>query len=164
MTTPISLRAWAFTSDRAAQRAVRQLQDSPRTAPAFDDVAVVCWPADHRRPLAWQARDLSGDHRMSGAFWGLLFAHLFLIPITLGARASPPSAHLDDALGAIGVDADFVESIRGRIVPGTSGIFLLDSTPQAISSVWPPGEAVQVVELRLSSEQSDRLHAGFDDV
>jgi uncharacterized membrane protein len=162
-TPPISLRAWAFGSDLAAQRAVGRLVGSPRTAPAFDDLAVVCWPAGHSRPLAWQARELSGDRRLSGAFWGLLFAHLFLLPISLAA--APPSAaeHLDDVLGAIGVDADFVDTVRDRIVPGTSALFLLDAPSPAATNPWPAGEAVQLAELRLSPEQSDRLHAGFDD-
>ncbi|HEY5786048.1 MAG TPA: DUF1269 domain-containing protein [Microlunatus sp.] len=163
LTPPISLRAWAFSSDLAAQRAVRRLAGSPRTAPSFDDLAVVCWPADQRRPLAWQARELSGDRRLSGAFWGLLFAHLFLIPISLGAAPSPTADHLDDALGAIGVDADFVDTVRDRIVPGTSALFLLDTTAPATTSAWPPTDAVHLADLRLTAEQSDRLHAGFDD-
>ena len=162
-TPPISLRAWAFSSDLAAQRSIRRLVGSPRTAPAFDDLAVVCWPAGHRRPLAWQARELSGDRRLSGAFWGLLFAHLFLLPISLAAAPSPTADHVDDALGAIGVDADFVDTVRDRIVPGTSALFLLDATSQVPTIPWPATEAVHLAEVRLSPEQSHRLHAGFDD-
>ena len=162
-TPPISLRVWAFSSDLAAQRAVRGLAGSPRTAPSFDDLAVVCWPADHRRPFAWQARELSGNRRLSGAFWGLLFAHLFLIPITLDAAPSATAEHLDDALGAIGVDAAFVGTVRHRVVPGTSAVFLLDTTSPAMTSTWPPNDAVHLADLRLSREQSNRLHAGFDD-
>ena len=163
MTDPMRLYAWGFTSDLAAQRAVRRWEGSPRTAPAFDDLAVVCWPEGHRRPSAWQARDLSGDRRLSGAFWGLLFAHLFLIPITVGAAPSPGAGHLDDALGAIGVDAGFVDTVRTLIVPGTSALFLLGSTPASSGDTRPPGDAVHLAELRLSAEQSDRLLAGFDD-
>ncbi len=163
MTTPISLRTWGFSSDLAAQQTIRRLAGSVRTAPAFDDVAVVCWPADQRRPLAWQVRDLTGASRLSGAFWGLLFAHLFLLPISLGSPPAPTPERLDAALGAIGVDADFVRAVRERIVPGTSALFLVDSTPDAVGSGWPPEEAFELAELRLSAEQSDRLHAGFDD-
>jgi uncharacterized membrane protein len=163
MSGPMALRAWGFRSDLDAQRAVRRWEGAPRTAPAFDDLAVVCWPEGHRRPSAWQARDLSGDRRLSGAFWGLLFAHLFLIPITVGAAPSPGAGHLDDALGAIGVDADFVDTVRHRIGPGTSALFLLGPVPAATGDTWPPEEAVHLAELRLSSEQSDRLHDGFDD-
>ena len=162
-TPPILLRAWAFSSDLAAQHAVRRMAGSLRTAPSFDDLAVVSWPADHRRPFAWQARELSGDRRLSGAFWGLLFAHLFLIPISLGAAPWPTGDHLDGALGAIGVDADFVDTVRDRIVPGTSALFLLDTTSAASAAAWSPGDAVHLADLRLSPEQSDRLHAGFDD-
>ena len=164
MTAEISLRAWAFGSDIAAQRTVSRLAGSPRTAPTFDDLAVVCWPADQRRPSAWQARELSGDGRLSGAFWGLLFAHLFLIPITLGADTSPTGAHLDDALGAIGLNAVFVDSVRSGIVPGTSALFLLDTMTPTATSTWPPADAVPLADLRFSPAQSDRLHAGFDDV
>ena len=48
-------------------------------------------------------------------------------------------------------------------VPGTSALFLLDTTSAAATGTWPPTDAVPVAELRLSPEQSDRLHAGFDD-
>jgi len=98
-----------------------------------------------------------------GAFWGLLFAHLFLIPITLAAAPSATADHLDDALGAIGVDADFVGTVRHRVVPGTSALFLLDTTSPPMTGTWPPTDAVHLADLRLSPEQSDRLHAGFDD-
>lgn len=163
LTPPISLRAWAFSSDHAAQRAVRRLAGSPRTAPSFDDLAVVSWPADQRRPLAWQARDLTGPSRLSGAFWGLLFAHLFLLPISLASPSSPAPENLDEALRALGVDAGFVDTVRERIVPGTSALFLVDSSRTSLGSSWPPEEAFELAELRLSAEQSDRLHAGFDD-
>jgi len=124
---------------------------------------VVCWPPDQRRPLAWQARDLTGTSRLSSAFWGLLFAHLFLLPISLGSTSSPAPENLDVALRALGVDAAFVRTVRERIVPGTSALFLVDSSQASVGSSWPPEEAFELAELRLSVEQSDRLHAGFDD-
>ena len=48
-------------------------------------------------------------------------------------------------------------------VPGTSALFLLDTTSGRRRAPGPPTDAVPVAGLRLSPEQSDRLHAGFDD-
>lgn len=160
---PQSLRAWAFPTDLAAQRTVQRWVGSPRIAPSFDDLAVLTWPVGDPRPSAWQARDLSGDSRLSGAFWGLLFAHLFLLPIAVGSVPLTDTDHLDDALAAIGVDAGFVDPIRNRTVPGTSALFILDRAPTSSGDLGPLADAVCLAEVQLSAAQSDRWLAGFAD-
>ncbi len=161
--SPLSLRAWAFPTDLAAQRTVQRWVGSPRTVPVFDDLAVVCWPAGEPRPSAWQARDLSGEGRLSGAFWGLLFAHLFLLPIAVGSVRVPDADHLDDALAAIGVGAGFIDPIRQRTVPGTSALFMLNRGTPSSPLSGAPDDAVHLAEVQLSPEQSDRWLAGFAD-
>ena len=154
------LRTWSFGSDLGAQRAARALTGRPRESVGVEDVAVVSWPADRRRPLAWQACDVVNEGRLSGAFWGLLFAQLFLLP--LGCRL-PPSrdpASLDDTLAYLGLDERFVRTVRERVAPGTSALFVLGSCHPATFLL---DECPAPLTAVLDDAQTARLHAAFDD-
>jgi uncharacterized membrane protein len=47
-----------------------------------DDAAAVSWPDDRRTPRAWQDCCPTGPNALAGAFWGLLFGIVFLLPLT----------------------------------------------------------------------------------
>lgn len=117
MNDPTVLRAFGFVGEHDAPRSARRLTAAARTSPVLDDAAVVTWPADHRRPLAWQARELAVGHRLSGAFWGLLFAQLFLLPLSLRTPPALPVTGIDDGLCWLGVDIGFVHAVREHVRP-----------------------------------------------
>jgi uncharacterized membrane protein len=158
------LSVWGFAGAGGAQRAARHLP--PTTlSDGVDDVAVVSWPAQQARPSAWQARDLAGGPRLSGAFWGFLFAQLFLLPISLRVPPALDDDDLDQVLTRLGLDAAFLRSVRGRVVPGTSALFVLATGPAAAA----PGAglreagAAALGELTLTAEEAGRWRAGFDE-
>jgi uncharacterized membrane protein len=158
-----TLRAWSFRSDLAAQRAARALAGPSGEVTAVDDAAILSWPGDRRRPLAWQARDLGTDHRLSGAFWGLLFAQLFLLPIGWELLPNWDPSRLDETLAYLGLDEQFVHAIRAQVVPGTSALFVLDSDAAGNVIDRQLADDTRRLQVVLSDEQAGRIHAAFDD-
>lgn len=166
MSVSTVLSVWGYPGELTAQRTARRLSAAVASAPTVDDVAVLSWPAEQQRPTAWQARELATAHPLSGAFWGLLFGQLFLLPICLKVAPALAVDGLDDVLARLGVGSTFLHAVRDRVVPGTSALFVLDSTGTGAESALPEvlgAEAVELGELRLSADHAARLRAGFDD-
>ena len=158
-----TLRTWSFVSDLAAQRAARTLAGRAGPELPVDDAAIISWPEDRRRPFAWQARDLGTEHRLSGAFWGLLFAQLFLLPISWEPQPASSPARLDETLSYLGLDERFVSDVRAQVVPGTSALFVLDFDAAGELIDHHLTDAVRRLHVVLSAEQTSRIHAAFDD-
>ncbi len=60
---------------------------------------MVVWPPGTRRPRTYQAGPAPGPAALSGAFWGLLFGQLFLLPL-VGALDRKQEAALREAFAA----------------------------------------------------------------
>jgi uncharacterized membrane protein len=109
------------TADGAAGalRVIERLQTRQRLA--IEDAAVVTWPAGQHRPYSYQAGTIDGTAALSGAFWGLLFGGLFLLPLADpdGAASRP------GGLAAAGLSDDLLAELRRTITAGTSALFLL---------------------------------------
>ncbi|GAA3639092.1 DUF1269 domain-containing protein [Microlunatus ginsengisoli] len=149
-----------------AERAADRLSWLPMSASAIDDLAVVEWPDDENRPSAWQSTPVGGERRsLTGAFWGLLFGHLFLLPITEGSRAESDSAFsgaAQEPLAHLGRGADRLEAIRDRVVPGSGAVFVLHADDQADKVATAIGRRRRrVVTVELSPSQSTQLYTGF---
>lgn len=168
MSEPTTLSAWVFPVPGGARRTAHQIAASDWPADRIQDAGVVSWPIDQLRPHAWQVRDLGTDDRLSGAFWGLLFASLFLLPLSLRA------AHIENAsaegerdvwarggLASLGLDAAFAAAVQQHVVPGTSALFTFDRADASTLCPPMPCEASKVAHQALTAEQSDRLHLGF---
>jgi uncharacterized membrane protein len=109
---------WTFDSPDGAEAALRALERlQVRRLVAVDDVAVVVWRAGARRPDAYQAGTEAGAV-LSGAFWGLLFGLLFLLPLT---GPTPGQA----VLANVGLPDELLAAVRERVTAGTSALFLL---------------------------------------
>jgi uncharacterized membrane protein len=158
-----TLRTWSFRSDLAAQRAARALAGPDGEVTTVDDAAIISWPSDRRRPLAWQARDLGTEQRLSGAFWGLLFAQLFLLPISWELLPTWDPSRLDATLAYLGLDERFVDAVRAQVVAGTSALFVLDSDQAGDVIDHLLADDARRLEVVLSDEQAGRIHAAFDD-
>ncbi|MDT0353421.1 DUF1269 domain-containing protein [Pseudonocardia charpentierae] len=147
----VTFSIYTFDSVDGAQRVlavVEALQDS--AAVAFDDVAVVVWPRDAQRPVAWQEPAPVGRSGLSGAFWGLLFAVLFLLPLT-GVEVDPQQPR--GLLARVGLDDRLLQAIARGLTPGGSALFLLGD-PE------PPVARLQSV---LTRRQARRFVAGLDE-
>ena len=115
---------WTFTYPGGAASALRVIERlQTRRRLAIDDAAVVSWPAGKHRPYSYQAGTIDGTAALSGAFWGLLFGSLFLVPLaTPAGRTSPPAG-----LARAGLPEDLLGQLRRTITAGSSALFLLAS-------------------------------------
>jgi uncharacterized membrane protein len=148
-----------FPAAATASRAVAQLGGFQAAQLAVDDAAIVAWDADAPRPVAWQVRSLAAGAELDGAFWGLLFAHLFLLPRTLPADTSIVG---DSSLTHLGLGPDHLDLVRDRVQPGTSTLIVVHATHHTaalIALLDRPG--ITVSTLHLTPEESRRLSTGF---
>ena len=140
-----TLSVWGFDAADGAEAALRRLErQQHQRLLTLDDVAVVAWPAGTRRPRAYQVGTAEGTAALSGAFWGLLFGLLFLLPLAgVAVRTA--------GLAPIGLSDAFLQRVRDRITPGTSGLFLLAED----AALEPVREALPV-DLLLSHFDHDQ--------
>jgi uncharacterized membrane protein len=102
-----------------ALRVIERLQTRRRLA--IEDAAVVSWPAGQHRPYSYQAGTIDGTAALTGAFWGLLFGSLFLVPLAdpFGAADRPAG------LARVGLPDGRLRQLRGTITAGMSALFVL---------------------------------------
>lgn len=108
----------ADTAGEQAQRLVRQLEVET------DAIAVVRRDGHGRFHLTTNHHPVAGEVNW-GIVWMLVFALLFDPPSP--GRGDRAEAGIDALLGMIagsGVDEPFQAEVRGRLVPGTSALFL----------------------------------------
>lgn len=159
VTESTALAVWSFDHPTGAERVGRGLE---RTGPPWRDAGLLSWPETRSRPLTWQARELGDDQRLSGAFWGLLFASLFLLPLCLDGSDADDRFVRTPGLEQLGLPAGFTEAVRRDVVCGTSALFaygLVSSAVIATSQL----SARRLALVVFDEEQERRLHAGFGD-
>jgi len=125
------------------------------------DAAVMTWPADKKKPKVRQLDNLVGRGAMTGSFWGFLFGLLFVAPL-LGAAIGAAVGALGGKLADLGIDDDFIDSLRAQLEPGTSALFVL-SSDEVLDRVTDAfgGSGAQLVTTNLSAEQEIALHEAF---
>ncbi len=125
------------------------------------DGAIVSWPAGASKPKTEQLRSMTGIGALGGAFWGMLFGLLFFVPffgLAVGAAVGALAGHFAN----YGIDKDFIESVRSKITPGTSALFLLtsgavvDRVVEAVKDI-----PFEIVQTNLSKEQEAALKEAF---
>ena len=122
-----TLTAWAFPTVDGAEKAVEHLKQlQTQQLITLQDAAIVTWPVDKKKPKTRQLNNLAGEGALGGAFWGMLFGLLFLIPL-IGAAIGSGLGALAGSLAQVGIDDNFVDSVKQRVTPGTSALFLLSS-------------------------------------
>jgi uncharacterized membrane protein len=122
-----TLTVWKFEDDGGAARAEdRLVQLQKQDLIHVHDAALVSWPVDKKKPKTTQLNHLAGAGALGGAFWGLLFGLLFFIPL-FGMAVGAAMGAIGGAMSDVGIDDDFIESVRSEIQPGTSALFLLSS-------------------------------------
>jgi uncharacterized membrane protein len=153
-----TLTAWKFSTTNGAEDALNTLERLQKEGLiAVHDAAIVSWPEDRKRPKTRQIKRFGGA--LGGAFWGLLFGLIFFVPL-LGVAAGA-------AIGAasmrhVGIDDDFIESVRAKMTPGTSGLFALTSDAvqdKVADAFW--GTQAELIHTNLSSEQEAQLREVF---
>jgi uncharacterized membrane protein len=116
----MTVSVWTFDTPEGASGALRVLERlQTRRRLTIDDASVVSWAAGRHRPHVYQVGAVDGTAALAGAFWGLLFGTVFLMPLVVPDAGGPAG------LSAIGLSDEFLDQVRCRVVPGASALFLL---------------------------------------
>jgi uncharacterized membrane protein len=76
--------------------------------------------------------------------------------------AGAAAGAIGGAMTDVGIDDDFIASVRSSVTPGTSALFVmtsdavLDKVQEAFAGVNP-----ELIKSNLSNEQEDRLREAF---
>jgi uncharacterized membrane protein len=159
-----TLTVWKFDSPTGADDAVVTLESlAKQELIKVHDAATVSWMPDKKKPKTRQINNLAGAGAVGGAFWGLLFGLLFFIPL-IGLAVGAAAGALAGSLTDVGIDDDFIKTVRQQVTPGTSALFVMtsDAVLDKVEAAFK-GTQAQLVSTNLSKEQEDKLHEAFDD-
>jgi uncharacterized membrane protein len=153
-----TLSAWKFPTPEGAEGTLNILERlQSEGLIKVEDAATVTWPADRKRPKTRQAK--KGRGALGGGFWGLLFGLIFFVPllgVAVGAAVGASS------MKHVGIDDDFIEGVRAKVVPGTSALFALTSegVPDKVAEAFHGTEA-ELLYTNLSGDQETELREMF---
>jgi uncharacterized membrane protein len=158
-----TLTVWKFDTPESAEQVERRLLDlRKQELITVLDAATVSWPAQAGKPRTKQLTDLVGAGALSGSFWGLLFGLIFLMPL-LGAAIGAAAGALGGKLTGVGIDDDFIDSVKTRVTRGTSALFLLtrDEVLGRVKEALPE-EHAELLRSNLDRDQEARLREVFE--
>lgn len=91
----------------------------------------------------------------------LLFGLLFFVPL-LGMAVGAAAGALGGSLSDVGIDDEFIASVRQKVTPGTSALFLLssDAVLDKVRDAFA-GTNAELIHTNLSSEQEAQLRDVF---
>jgi uncharacterized membrane protein len=157
-----TLTVWRFPDAAGAERAVatlRQLQSQELIQ--LQDAATVTWETGAKKPKTRHLADMTGEGALGGAFWGLLFGLIFFVPL-LGLAVGAAAGALGGSMVNVGIDKNFIESVRDEIRPGTSALFVMSSgaVMDRVRDAFA-GSHAELIQTNLSQEQEQQLRDAF---
>jgi uncharacterized membrane protein len=160
-----TLTVWKFDTPDGAERATETLTSlQKQELIKVHDAAVVSWPEGRKKPKTRQLSGLAGAGALGGAFWGLLFGLLFFIPL-LGMAVGAAMGALAGSMTDVGIDDDFIATVRQRVTPGTSALFVMTSNAVEDKVLEQfRGSGASLLSTNLSNEQEARLREAFAEV
>ncbi|MEM9515680.1 MAG: DUF1269 domain-containing protein [Actinomycetota bacterium] len=153
-----TLTVWKFDTPDGAERVENKLIAlSKQELIQIHDAAVVSWPEGAKKPKTKQLSNLTGAGAAGGAFWGLLFGILFFVPL-FGMALGAAVGAISGSLANVGIDKDFIESVRAQITPGTSALFLTssDAVVDRVKAALE-NEHMELLTTNLSVEDEEQL-------
>ena len=157
-----SLVALKFETPEGAQEGLQLAENLQKQhLLKIADAAVVSWPVGAKKPKTRQ-HSLAAVGALDGAFWGLLFGMIFFVPVlgaAIGAAAGAISGHFVD----YGIGDDFIKEVRGKIVQGSSGLFLLldDVTADKVVEAFKAASPFEIIATNLTNEEEQKLRDAF---
>ncbi|AKB18149.1 MULTISPECIES: DUF1269 domain-containing protein [unclassified Methanosarcina] len=125
------------------------------------DAAIVTWPEGKKKPKTKHLTDLTGAGTLSGAFWGMLFGLLFFVPI-FGMVVGATLGALTGSMTHMGIDEDFIKSVRSKVTEGTSALFLMTSGAVEDRVIEAMKQfKFEIIATNLSKEEEDKLREAF---
>ncbi len=163
-TAMATLTVWKFATPDGAAKAEKTLEGlAKQELITVHDAAMVSWEVGAKKPKTSQASNLAGAGALGGAFWGLLFGLIFFVPL-LGVAIGAAFGALSGSLADVGIDDDFIKSVRDEVEPGTSALFVMTSgaVVDKVKEAFPGHEAT-LIHTNLSNEQETALRQAFGD-
>ncbi|ACQ79020.1 membrane protein of uknown function UCP014873 [Beutenbergia cavernae DSM 12333] len=159
-----TLSVWKFDSPDGAANAESALEVlSKQELVTIHDAATVSWEQGKNKPKTKQRTSATGIGALGGAFWGFLFGLIFFVPL-LGAALGAGFGALGGSLTDVGIDDDFIGSVRSNVVPGTSALFILTSdavVDKIRASLESQGIHGTLLQTNLSANQEEALRHAF---
>ena len=153
-----SLTVWKFQTPFGAEAALQKLKGCRHQGLIqVHDAAVVSWEAGRKKPKTEQMHDMKKGGALGGGFWGLLFGLIFFIPI-LGLAIGAATGALLGSLADVGISDSFIKTVRDKVTPGTSALFLLssDAVMDKVQHEFEGTEA-ELISTNLSEDQEAKL-------
>jgi uncharacterized membrane protein len=157
-----SLTVWKFQTPNGAGMALEKLEGlQTQQLITVQDAAVVSWEVGKKKPKTEQMHDMKKGGALGGGFWGLLFGLIFFVPI-IGLAIGAAAGALIGSMADVGISDSFIKTVRDKVTPGTSALFLLssdavfDRVKQEFSA-----EDAELITTNLSSEQEATLREAF---
>ncbi|HMR67548.1 MAG TPA: DUF1269 domain-containing protein [Anaerolineae bacterium] len=157
-----ALTVLKFDTADGAQKGLELIKDlRQQRLINLHDAAIVTWPAGKKKPKTQQLTNMVGASALSGAFWGMLFGLIFLVPL-FGMVVGAAMGALSGSFADVGIDDNFIKSVRHKVTEGTSALFLLTSNAVEDKVVEAfKGLKFELIASNLSQAQEDRLQAVF---
>ena len=158
-----SLTVWKFETPFGADAALDKLKGMQNQGLIqVLDAAVVSWEAGRKKPKTEQMHDTKKGGALGGGFWGLLFGLIFFIPI-LGLAIGAATGALLGSLADVGISDAFIKTVRDKVTPGTSALFLLssDAVFDKVRNEFQGTEA-ELISTNLSDDQEAKLREAFE--
>jgi uncharacterized membrane protein len=157
-----TLTAWKFATPYGADDALATLEKLQSEALIqVQDAAVVSWEPGRRKPKTHEMHSTKRAGALGGGFWGLLFGLIFFIPI-LGLAIGAATGALMGSLADVGISDAFINSVRQKVTPGTSALFLLssDAVLDRVKAEFQ-GSQAELISTNLSADQEAKLREAF---
>ncbi len=157
-----TLTVWKFNDPGGAEEAYTVLTEAQaEELIKIDDAAWVTWEPGKKKPKTHQALSTTSAGAAFGAFWGLLFGLLFFVPL-LGLAVGAGIGALTGSMGDVGIDDKFIESVRDKVVPGTSALFVL-SHGAVVDRLRErfTGTNAELIQTNLSQDEETKLREVF---
>jgi uncharacterized membrane protein len=157
-----TLTVWKFGTPDGAEVALGKLQQlQTQQLIQVQDAAIVSWADGAKKPKTREMRDTTAAGALGGGFWGLLFGLIFFVPI-LGLAIGAASGALFGSLSDVGISKDFIGTVRDKVTPGTSALFLLssDAVIDRVKSAFE-GTDIELISTNLSADQETKLREAF---
>ena len=160
-----TLTVWKFDFAAGAEQALDLLQRLQKEELIqINDAAYVFWPDGRKKPKTEQLHNLTGAGALGGSFWGLLFGLIFFVPL-LGMAVGAAMGALSGSMADVGIDDDFIRSVRDNVTPGTSALFVMSSHAVADKVLEQfKSTGASLISTNLSGEQEARLREAFAEV
>jgi len=157
-----AITALKFDTEDGAEKALEVIKTLVKQQLiTLQDAAIVIWPAGKKKPRTRQLTHMAGVGALDGAFWGMLFGLIFFVPL-LGMAVGAAMGALAGSFTDVGIDDEFINTVRDKVTEGTSALFLMtsDVVLDKVADAMQEFD-FELIASNLSREQDAQLKAAF---